>query len=230
LIDDTGGDQDQDQTTTNPTVTTDSVSNATTTSVTLNGTIVSDRGLAIIERGFYFGTNPLILANPKVAGTVATNFTSSQTSLVSGTTYYIAAYAKNNTTSEGRGGTIQFTPGATTTTEAQNISPTLTTLTPNQYLVKNTSMTLAGQVDNVGTSNVTEYGFYFGTNSNLYTENTRYVVATGQNLSSAFCFVLDTATISPTLTLTAGTPYYITPFAVNSTGEGVSDNFITIHF
>ena len=223
LTDDTGGDQDQDQTTTNPTVTTDSVSNATTTSVTLNGTIVSDRGLAIIERGFYFGTNPLILANPKVAGTVATNFTSSQTSLASGTTYYIAAYAKNNTTSEGRGGTIQFTPGATTTTQAPSVVPTCQMQQPNNVNVQNDDMVFTGQFSDVGTSNVTSYGFYFGTDGNDFNKNTKYTIASGVSISVATAFVGDTDAAPFNLTLSAGTPYFINAWAINDTGEGVSE-------
>mgnify|MGYP001166670509 CR=1 FL=1 len=62
----------------------------------MNGTILDDKGLSIIERGFYFGTNPIIKANEKVLGNAATNFTSNQGSLIQGSRYYIMAYAKNN--------------------------------------------------------------------------------------------------------------------------------------
>ena len=46
-------------------------------------------------------------------------------------------------------------------------------------------MLFTGQFSDVGTSNVTEYGFYFGTNGHKYdaSPNVRYVVATGVNIS-----------------------------------------------
>ena len=218
----TGIDDDQDQTVINPLVTTDSVTNTTSTSVTLNGTIVSDRGLAIIERGFYFGTNALIQANPKVAGTVATNFVSNQSNLTTGETYYIAAYAKNNINTEGIGGTIQYTPGATTTTEAPNAAPIVTTEVVANSLVKNTSMTVKAKITDIGTSNVTEYGFYFGTDGNNYTNNRKIAVATSQSVSSPLDFNLNTTSVSsPTLTLTAGVAHFYTAYAINTTGESV---------
>lgn len=215
--------ENQDNTVFNPDVTTLAIGTPTNTSGILRGLIISDRGLTIIERGFYFGKNPIILSNPKIVSTdTSTTFTSTQTSLDTGDTYYIMAYAKNNATTEGTGGVIEYVPGGITPDpEPDPISPTLTSIQPNGYNVTNTSIPCAAQVDNVGTSNVTKYGFYFGTNSNLYTENTRYEVATGQNLSTAFGFVTDTSGAPFNLTLTAGTPYYITPFAVNNTGEGV---------
>jgi len=217
--------ESQDDTVFNPTVTTLSIGTPTSTSGILRGLIISDRGLTIIERGFYFGTNPIILANPKIVSTdSSTTFTSTQTSLTTGETYYIMAYAKNNATTEGTGGVIEYVPGGVTPEpEPDPISPTLTSIQPNGYNVTNTSIPCAGQVDNVGTSNVTEYGFYFGTNANAYNQspNVRYVVATGQNLSTAFGFVTDTSGAPFNLTLTAGIAYYITPFAKNSTGEGV---------
>ena len=219
------GDIDGDLTQYNPVVTTDGVTNTSDTGVTLNGTIVDDKGLAIIERGFYFGTNVNILANPKVGSSDTTaSFTSVQSSLITGQVYYIAAYAKNNTLIEGRGSTISYVPGATTLSGAENASPKLTVLPCNPYNVTNTAMEIKGQVDDVGQSNVTEYGFYFGTNGNNYTSNTRYVIATGQNLSTAFGFTGNTDQAPFNLTLSAGTPYFITPFAVNSTGEAISEN------
>ena len=225
---DTSGDstgEAQDDTVLNPQVTTLSIGTPTNTSGILRGLIISDRGLTIIERGFYFGKNPIILSNPKVVSTdTSTTFTSTQTSLDTGDTYYIMAYAKNNSTTEGKGGVIEYVPGGVTPEpEPDPVSPTLTSIQPNGYNVTNTSIPCAAQVDNVGTSNVIEYGFYFGTNENAYNQspNVRYVVATGQNLSNPFGFVTDTSGAPFNLTLAAGTPFFITPFAKNSSGEGV---------
>ena len=131
------------------------------------------------------------------------------------------AYAKNNATTEGTGGVREYIPDGGVIAPPPPEAPTLTSIQPNGYNVTNTSIPCAGQVDNIGTTSVTEYGFYFGTDSNNYTNNTRYVVATNQNLSNQFGFVTDTSGAPFNLTLAAGTPFFITPFAKNNTGEGV---------
>ena len=220
------GAEDQNNTVITPTVTTDAVTSKSDTGGTLNGTITDDKGLEIIERGFYFGTNPLVNANLKIASSDTTaSFTSVQTGLVTGTPHYITAYAKNNINTEGLGSTIQYTPGEVDPTDAVPVAPTVQLQNINKYTVENDKMLFTGQFSDVGTSNVTEYGFYFGTNGHKYdaSPNVRYVVATGVNISVATAFAADTSSSPFSLTLTAGTPYYITAFAVNTTGEGVSD-------
>ena len=82
-----------------PTVTTTAVSNITFNSVTIGGTVSSDGGASITERGVvYSSTTP----NPTINQTVVkshTNglgsFTCYLTGLMAGTTYYVRAYAKN---------------------------------------------------------------------------------------------------------------------------------------
>ena len=88
------GDFDQNQLAEVPSVSTNAVTNKTTTSGTLNGTIVSDKGLQIIERGFYYGTSPIYIQNEKEASTdTSSNFTLNISNLIEGETYYIQAYA-----------------------------------------------------------------------------------------------------------------------------------------
>ena len=141
----TSSETEQDNTVFNPDVTTLSIGTPTNTSGILRGQIISDRGLTIIEKGFYFGKNPIILSNPKVVSTdTSTTFTSTQTSLDTGDTYYIMAYAKNNATTEGTGGVIEYIPGGITPDpEPDPISPTLTSIQPNGYNVTNTSIPCA---------------------------------------------------------------------------------------
>ncbi len=82
-----------------PTVTTTAVSNITFNSATIGGTVSSDGGASITERGVvYSSTTP----NPTINQTVVkshTNglgsFTCYLTGLMAGTTYYARAYAKN---------------------------------------------------------------------------------------------------------------------------------------
>ncbi len=82
-----------------PTVTTTAVSNITFNSATIGGTVSSDGGASITERGLvYSSTTP----NPTINQTVVkshTNglgsFTCYLTGLMAGTTYYVRAYAKN---------------------------------------------------------------------------------------------------------------------------------------
>jgi hypothetical protein len=81
-----------------PSVTTNALSGATTSSMTASGNVTSDGGATITERGFYFGTNSsAATSNPKytVSGTTGT-YTRSFTGLGSSTTYYCWAYATNS--------------------------------------------------------------------------------------------------------------------------------------
>ena len=216
------GDIGGDLTINNPVVDTLDVSNTSDTAATLNGEIIDDKGLAIIERGFYFGTDPNILANPQIQSTdTSTVFAKSVTNLQTGVSHFIAAYAKSSLFIEGRGDVVQFTPGETTTTQPPGEVAVVTNERVANSLVKNTSMTLKGNIREVGTSNVTEYGFYFGDDAADYTKNTRYVVATGQSVSTALTFSADTSQAPFNLTLDAGKAYYFNAFAVNTTGESV---------
>ena len=79
-----------------PTVTT---GGAGRTNVLLNisGTVNSDGGAAITERGFYFGTSSNRASNPKyIIGGTTGGFSSSRTGLTANTTYYFWAYATNS--------------------------------------------------------------------------------------------------------------------------------------
>lgn len=202
-----------------PLVQTNVATSVTTVSATLNAQILDDRDLTIIDKGFYFGTSPLYNQNTKyvVSGT-STTFSYNATSLISGQTYYFKAFARNSIYEEGRGASRSFTTGTTTEAVPERDGPTVVTNQPLATEVFDDKMTLRGKVTDIGDSNVTEYGFYFGTDSFNYENNTKYAVETSVSKSSPFSYTLDTSTISPTLTLTAGTAYYITSYAVNSDG------------
>jgi hypothetical protein len=80
-----------------PSVTTNSASSITSSSMTANGNITSDGGATITERGFYFGTSTNAVSNTKftVSGTTG-SFSRSMTSLSGGTTYRIFAFGTNS--------------------------------------------------------------------------------------------------------------------------------------
>ena len=79
------------------TVTTASVTAITALTATSGGTVTSDGGLAVIARGvcWSISTNPTIAGDKTVNGTGTGTFTSYLHGLLSGTTYYVRAYATN---------------------------------------------------------------------------------------------------------------------------------------
>lgn len=81
----------------NATITTLDATNITTTSVTLNGSLLDDEyGTLVTETGFYWSntnSNPTSLDNSSVAGSSVGSFSLSITDLDPGTTYYYKAYA-----------------------------------------------------------------------------------------------------------------------------------------
>lgn len=311
---------EQDTSINNPNVSTNTVTNVTSTQATLNGTILDDKGLPIIERGFYFGESSIFTLNPKYQSSDTTsNFSITRTNLESTKTYYVTAYAKNSLTSEGQGNTLSFSPGTTTTTTTTSSTTTVAVFyynvsrcgggTPNNFIniksaselsvgssvlmpdgycyeiqdtvavanqnafttayvdcsacttanpdpttgttsstttttttstttlfdlekpfvdtelvlstqITDTSMVLRGEVVLIGSSNVTEYGFYFGTDLNNYNNNTKIQVATGQSEANPFSF-----TYSAT-SLTSGQTYSIVAYAKNSFGQSDGDRVL----
>lgn len=86
-----------------------------------------------------------------------------------------------------------------------------TVVTNNATSVSGTSMTLNGNITDLGGGTATSHGFYFGTNSN-YASNTKYNLGTKAS----------TGTFNTTRTgLSSSTTYYFTAFVVNEAGESV---------
>ncbi len=81
-----------------PSVTTNSISSVTGTTLTLNGNATSDGGSSITQRGFYFGTNsssPTNNTKYTVSGTTGA-YSLGRTGLSGSTTYYCWAFATNS--------------------------------------------------------------------------------------------------------------------------------------
>lgn len=81
-----------------PSVTTSSVSNVTTYSVTCGGNVTEDGGAIVTARGVCWNTsgNPTISNQHTTDGTGTGQFTSTITGLSANTTYYVKAYATNS--------------------------------------------------------------------------------------------------------------------------------------
>ncbi len=92
------------------TLTTLAIGNITTNSATSGGTITSDGGSPITQRGICWATtqNPTTANNVAVAGTGTGNFTTNLTGLNPNSTYYVRAYAIN-TAGTAYGNELSFT-------------------------------------------------------------------------------------------------------------------------
>lgn len=80
-----------------PTVTTSSATNLSQTSATIGGNVTSDGGANVTERGVVYSTsqNPTTSNSKIICGSGEGDFSCTLTSLNSGTTYYVCAYAVN---------------------------------------------------------------------------------------------------------------------------------------
>ncbi len=93
-----------------PTIQTGTVSNTTTSSVTVEATIVQNGGTSITASGFCWdiNPNPTVSQNFNVTSTQNGTFQSTLTNLAENTTYYIRAYATNSQ-GTGYGNEVTFT-------------------------------------------------------------------------------------------------------------------------
>ncbi len=191
---------------TRPTVYTMSATNVVATFATLNGSIDNNGGLDITDYGFYWGTDSSNLTNQVQVGTTnCSGFSYDLTGLNSGATYYFQAYAVNSV-GESKGNVMSFY-----TASGLPVAATLpaTNITAG-------SVTLNGAIENNGGSDITDYGFYWGTNqATLVSSGHRVDVdynASGTSLQNGSFSYNCTG-------LTPGTTYYFQAFADNSYGE-----------
>ena len=173
---------------------------------TLNGNITDNGGDKIIECGFYYGTSE----NTEIKKSLGDNSLSALklvlTNLKESTTYYYKAYATNSK-GTAYGEVMSFK------TLSENA---LTVETKSATDITTKSATLNGTVLDRGSSNITEYGFYYGTNENTTNK---------KKLENS----MDELKLNLT-ELAEGTTYYYKAYATNSKGTAYGEvlNFTTL--
>ena len=173
---------------------------------TLNGNITDNGGDKIIECGFYYGTSE----NTEIKKSLGDNSLSALklvlTNLKESTTYYYKAYATNSK-GTAYGEVMSFK------TLSENA---LTVETKSATDITTKSATLNVTVLDRGSSNITEYGFYYGTNENTTNK---------KKLENS----MDELKLNLT-ELAEGTTYYYKAYATNSKGTSYGEvlNFTTL--
>ena len=196
-----------------PSVTTNAVSNVTSTTATFGGTVTSEGGSEVGIRGVCWSTSH----NPTLSNSHTTindygigSFSSNITGLTAGTTYYVRAYATNSV-GTAYGNEVSFTTINNTTQ-----LPTVTTSSVSN--VTETSATCGGNVTSNGGANVTARGVCWSTSHNPTTSNSHTISGSGAgNFTSNITG------------LTAGTTYYVRAYATNNVGTAYGEevNFTT---
>jgi len=170
----------------------------TTTTAISGGNITSDGGGAITARGICWGTsvNPTTSNSlSTVAGTTGT-YTSTMTSLTSGTLYYVRAYATNGAGTS-YGTQISF----------NTQSPPIVASTTAATSITATSASSGGNLTNDGGLTITAKGVCWSTSPNptIADSKTDNGVTAGTYISSI-------------TGLTASTLYYVRAYATNTAG------------
>ena len=184
---------------TEPEVTTKIVTDITLNTAVSGGTIVSDGGEDITEKGVCWSTSalPTIADSRTTDGKGSAEFTSNLVGLAEGTTYYVRAYATNSV-GTAYGNEETFTTGQVvgvvlTTTQATNVT--------------SSSASTGGEVTDAGGGTVSERGVCWGTSPNPTPTVNKVVSGTG---TGAFTVNLTN--------LEDGTLYYYRAYATNSSG------------
>ncbi len=198
-----------------PVVVTKDVTNKTTTSATLNGSVTSsDTENKITAKGFCWGTEPglTIEGTHTNDGSDTGTYSSNLTNLTENTTYYVRAYATNEKgTSYGEEKsfrTVEVTLPTVTTKDVTNITAN--------------SASCGGNVTDDGNGTVTARGICWSethnpTINNIYSEETNNGTGTGSFTSQL-------------TNLKENTTYYVRAYATNEKGTiyGEEKSFTTL--
>lgn len=183
-----------------PTVTTNDITNVSTTSATGGGNVISAGYGTVSVRGVCWSTsqNPTISNSHSSDGGGTGAFTSNITGLTENTTYYVRAYATNEA------GTA-YGEQKSFTTDHEVLLPTVTTNSVTN--ISHTTATCGGNVTSDGGASVTARGVCWSTSQNPTISNSCTINGTG---TGSFT--------SPITGLSPNTTYYVRAYATNSVG------------
>ncbi len=182
-----------------PTVDTDSIGSISGTGATFYGKVTADGDTAVTAQWFKYGLSAGSLTDSLAVSGVVTPFSAVASGLANGTTYYVAAFAKN-VKGTSPGDTLSFTTYA---------APTVDTDTASS--VTSSAATLNAIITATGSAAVSATGFKYATNSALTTPTD----VPGSGTSSPFTGSL--TGLSP------GTQYWAVGYATNSVGTSYGD-------
>jgi hypothetical protein len=187
-------------------VTTNSITSVTPNSATGGGNVTNSGSYIVTARGVCWSTSqsPTVALMTKTAnGTGIGSFTSNLAGLTYNTTYYVRAYATNNS------GTVYGSQLSFKTLEAT--LPSISTNSVN-YITQ-TSASCGGDVTSSGGSEVTTRGVCWSTTQNPTTSNSKTSNGTG---SGSF--------MSNITELTANTTYHVRAYAINDKGTAYGND------
>ena len=195
---------------TSPELTTVEVTEITLNTAVSGGTIISDGGEEITEKGVCWSTtaNPTIADSKTSNGKGATNFVSNIVGLSEGTKYYVRAYATNDVGTS-YGNELSFTTDQVTGAVL---------ITTQVSSVTSTTAVSGGNITDAGGGTILARGVCWGTTPNPTIAGNKTSNGTG------------IGTFTGNLTgLSDGTVYYYRAYATNSSGTtyGPEYNFIT---
>ena len=181
-----------------PVLTTNALSQVSTTVVSAGGNITNDGGASITTRGICWSTtqNPTTANSKSASGSGSGSFTSSVTGLNPGVNYYFRAYATNSV------GTAYGNQVSMTTSF---VAPSVNTT--NVSAVTTTTVMSGGDISNDGGTAVTERGVCWSITPNPIVSNSKTVDGTGNG-----SFKSSITGLNP------GTFYYFRAYATNSIG------------
>jgi pectinesterase len=194
-----------------PTLTTNAITDISTTFATSGGVISNDGNAAITAKGVCWNTtgSPTTGDSFTSDGTTSSPFTSSITGLTTGSTYYVRAYATNSA------GTGYGNQDTLTTLTSLSVPTVVTNAVTN---IVNTTATGNGNVTAWGGSTVTDRGVCWGTSHNPTLTNDYNSGGTGSGTFTA-----------PIGGLVLGMTYYVRAYATNGSGTsyGAEVSFVT---
>ena len=182
-----------------PVVDTDSIGSIAGTGATFYGKVTSDGDTAVTVQWFKYGLSAGSLSDSLAVSGTTTPFSAVASGLANGTTYYVAAFAKN-VKGTAPGDTLSFTTLARPTVDTDAATS-----------VTATAATLNARITATGGAAVTATGFKYGTDAGLTTPTD----APGSGTSSPF-----TAALTG---LTGSTQYWAVGYATNSAGTSYGD-------